>query len=55
MFYISLTGKTLTLISFSTADDVAFPNGICKDDYLMSGFFLIFFFFIDPVEEHKAF
>lgn len=45
MFDISLRGETLTLISFLTADDVAIPNGICKEKYLMSDIFLIFFFF----------
>jgi len=49
MFYISLRDKTWTFISFLTADDVAFPNGICKEEYLMnlmSGFFYFFFFLL---------
>lgn len=56
MVYIILRGKTLTLISFPTADDVAFPNGISKDEYLMSviTFFFFLLFFIAPVEENNT-
>lgn len=45
MVYIILRGKTLTLISFPTADDVAFPNGISKEEYLMSVITFFFYFF----------
>lgn len=57
MVYIILRGKTLTLISFPTADDVAFPNGISKEEYLMSVITFFFFFFtflIAPVEENNT-
>lgn len=55
MFDISLRGKTLSLISFLTADAAAFPSGICKGEGFDEWYSCVFLFLLTLLKNTEPF